>query len=49
MYAIVRLNTFDEMKLTAAAGQLAEFDALHSSKLIGTGRVTTTDLATGAR
>jgi hypothetical protein len=101
MYAIVRLNTFDEMKLTAAAGQLAEFDELHSSqtgyvgnvvvdlgrgqrlivnlweseqdataalstlgpevgrvfaplmrapsKLIGTGRVTTTDLATGAR
>jgi hypothetical protein len=101
MYAIVRLNTFDEKQLTAAAGQLAEFDQLHSSqagyagnvvvdlgrgqrlivnlwdseqdataalstlgpqvgrvlaplmrapsKLIGTGHVTTTDLATGAR
>ncbi|MEA2485689.1 MAG: hypothetical protein QOD46_800 [Actinomycetota bacterium] len=32
MYAIVRLNTFDEQKLAAAADDVAAFDRLHSSQ-----------------
>ncbi len=32
MYAIVRMNTYDEQKLAAAAEQLQEFDRLHAAQ-----------------
>jgi hypothetical protein len=32
MYAIVRLNTFDEQRLAAAGDELAAFDKLHASQ-----------------